>query len=146
MNVEQIGQAVLACALFVLAGVGGLLLRSSLPERHRDRETGNFIQLVVGAMITFLAIVLGLLTASAKTHFDEVGNSYRHYAAELVLVDHDLREMGIEANAIRRELRSYLAAVIFSTWSEEPAPGGVYQRGLEPGQKEGATLTTLPTR
>lgn len=143
MDVAQIGDAALACGLFVFAGIGGLLLRNSLPERHRDRDTANFIQLVVGAMVTFLAIVLGLLTASAKAHFDDVGASYRHFATELVLVDQDLREMGAETTAIRAELRGYLAAVIFSTWPEEPAPSGTYRRGLEAGQRESATLTGI---
>ncbi len=144
MSVQQIIQAALSCGLFMLVGVAGLILQSRLSERHRDRDTVEFLRLAIGALVTFLAIVLGLLTASSKSHFDGVAESYRHLAAELVRVDRLLREIGTgDAAMIRADTRNYLAAVIFSTWPREPEPSGNYMRGLISGQGEGLSLSTL---
>jgi hypothetical protein len=139
----QIAEAVLSCGLFLVAGIAGRILRGYLPERHRDRDTLDFVRLVVGALVTFLAIVLGLLTASSKSHFDNVADDYRHMASRIVLLDYRLREIGREADPIRAEVRAYLAAVIFSTWPDEPAPSGDFLRGLPPGQSESSALSAL---
>jgi hypothetical protein len=143
---QQIAEAVLYCALFLLAGIAGLVLRRHLPERHRDRDTLDFVRLVVGALVTFLAIVLGLLTASAQSHFDNVGNTYRHLSAQVVQLDDALRQTGTAGGPIRIEMRGYLAAVIFSTWPNEPAPPGSYLRDLPPGQAESGALSALLRR
>jgi hypothetical protein len=142
--VQQIIQAIISCGLFLVAAIVGLFVQSRLSERHRHRDTMDFLRLVVGALVTFLAIVLGLLTASSKSHFDAVTESYRHLAAELVQLDHLLREIGTDdARIIRGDTRNYLAAVLFSTWPDEPAPSGTYERGLVPGQSESAPLSAL---
>ena len=89
----------------MVAGVFGLILQSRLSERHRDRDTVEFLRLAVGALVTFLAIVLGLLTASSKSHYDGVAESYRHLAAKLVQFDHLLREIGTDdAGVIRMDM------------------------------------------
>ena len=59
------------------------------------------------------------------------------------MLDGSLRAIGREADPIRSELRAYLAAVIFSTWPDEPAPSGDFPRGLAPGQAESTELTVL---
>jgi len=139
----QIVYAVLACGLFLVSGFCGLVLCQYLPERHRDIHTVEFIRLAIGALVTFLAIVLGLLTASSKQHFDNISKSYRHMAAEIVLLDARLREVGSATAPIRAELRSYLASVVFSTWPDEPPPSGEYLRGLPAGQSESIQLSAL---
>lgn len=140
---QQVGAAILSCGLFLLAGIAGLVVRAYLPERHRDRDTLDFVRLAVGALVTFLAIVLGLLTASSKAHFDDVSDSYRRMAAELAQLDSQLRAVGDETAPIRAEMRAYLAAVIASTWPDEPAPSGSYLHGLPAGQAEATPLTAL---
>lgn len=136
-------QALLSCGLFLGAGIAGLLLRGMLPERHRDHETTEFVKLAVGALVAFLAIVLGLLTASSKAHFDDVSDAYRRLAASISVLDHPLREIGAEGDMPRAEMRAYLAAVIASTWPNEPAPAGTYPRNLRGGQVESMPLTSL---
>jgi hypothetical protein len=140
---QQIGEAILSCGLFLLAGIAGIVVRGYLPEHHRDRDTLDFVRVAVGALVTFLAIVLGLLTASSKAHFDDISDSYRRMAAELTQLDSELREVGDETAPIRADMRAYLAAVIASTWPNEPAPSGSYLHGLPPGQTEATSLTTL---
>ena len=141
---QQFLQALFSCGLFMVAGIFGLILQSRLSERHRDRDTVEFLRLAVGALVTFLAIVLGLLTASSKSHYDGVAESYRHLAATLVQFDHLLREIGTDdAGMVRADMRGYLAAVIYSTWPDEPAPSGSYIRGLTSGQGESPPLSVL---
>jgi hypothetical protein len=142
--VYQVIQAFLSCCLFLACGAIGLALGSRLSERHRDRETMEFLRLAVGALVTFLAIVLGLLTASSKSHFDDVANSYRHLSAQIVQFDHLLREVQTnEANEIRAAMRSYLASVVASTWPLEAPPNGSYLHDLPGGQSESVALSTL---
>ncbi|HET7883578.1 MAG TPA: hypothetical protein VFL55_22015 [Acetobacteraceae bacterium] len=143
---QQIAEAVLYCGLFLISGVAGLVLHRHLPERHRNRETLDFVRLVVGALVTFLAIVLGLLTAAAQSHFDNVGNTYRRMGGQIVQLDDALRETGAAGKAIRAEMRSYLAAVIASTWPDEPAPSGTFLHGLPAGQAESTELSALLRR
>ena len=83
------------------------------------------MQLANTLLVTFTAIVLGLLTTSVKSGFDPAYNARGTYAAQLAQLDHCLREYGPETAPIRDQLRSYVAAVIASTWPDEPPPDGV---------------------
>lgn len=125
----EIGSAILVFVL-LLGGTGlGVLLRPLLPEEHRKHETVQLVQLVIGMLVTFAALVLSLLTASAKTSFDTAANDMRAYAADLIQLDTRLRDYGPEADTARTLLRAYTAGAIASTWSREaPPPGNYYPR------------------
>ncbi|BDC37033.1 hypothetical protein [Paraburkholderia terrae] len=113
----------------LLAGTGvGFFGKAYLPEEHRRHETLQLIQLVMTMLVTFAALVLGLLTASAKSSFDTVGNDFRSYAAELIQLDMALRQYGPEAQYPRTLLRAYTAAAIAATWPGEDPPSGDYPR------------------
>jgi uncharacterized membrane protein YuzA (DUF378 family) len=90
----------------------------------------------MGMLLTFSALVLGLLTSGAKHRFDDLNDELGAFATSLVEVDHRLRVYGVEANEIRRLLRSYTAAAIADSWPSEPAPSGAYPRfnGASPAQ------------
>ncbi len=83
------------------------------------------MQLTINLLVTFTAIVLGLLTTSVKAGFDAAYNARATYASELAQLDEYLREYGPETDKIREQLREYLAAVIASTWPDETPPTGV---------------------
>jgi hypothetical protein len=89
-----------AVVLVILLGCSalGLLLRPLLSERHRSREAIDFVQLVVAMLMTFAALVLGLLTSSAKSSFDKVSNDLRGLAIGIIQLDRSLREWGAEQN------------------------------------------------
>jgi hypothetical protein len=119
----------LAVFILLLAGTGvGFFGKPYLPEEHRRHETLQLIQLVMTMLVTFAALVLGLLTASAKSSFDTVGNDFRAYAAELIQLDTALRQYGPEAQQPRSLLRAYTAAAIAATWPSERSPTGSYPR------------------
>ncbi len=116
--------------LLVATGVG-VLVRPLLPEEHKAHETVQLIQLVIGMLVTFAALVLGLMTASAKTSFDTVANDFRAYAADLIQLDVKLRDYGPDASKARMLLRAYTAEAIATTWpNETPPPGDYYQKNF----------------
>ena len=117
-----------AILLLILLGgsVLGVFVRRFLSERHRSQETTDLIRLVVTMLVTFAALVLGLLTSSVKASFDTVDNDLRGLAIQLIQLDRSLRLYGGETLPARELLRSYTAAKIATTWTSEPAPPGNY--------------------
>lgn len=146
---SEIGSAVLVFLLLLIATGLGVGVRPLLPEEHKAHETVQLVQLVIGMLVTFAALVLGLMTASAKSSFDTASNDMRTYAAELIEFDTTLRELGSAADEARHLLREYTAAAIASTWPREPAPGGEYPRNLgapdNPQQLENVRLGDMLT-
>ena len=127
---SEVGSALLVFALLLLATGLGVWVRPLLPEEHKAHETVQLIQLVIGMLVTFAALVLGLMTASAKSSFDTASNDLRTYAADLIEFDTTLRELGPHADEARHLLRVYTAAAIASTWPHEPAPSGDYPKDI----------------
>lgn len=115
-------------AIFFLLCLSALLGRTvhrRMPDTLRTRETIETMQLVIGMLVTFAALVLGLLTASVKSSYDTADRDRHAYALRLTQLDRCLRDYGPETAAIRSDLASYVAAVIASTWPHERPPEGV---------------------
>ena len=68
MNPTIVGTIVFACTLG--GALGGLWLRTKLPEHHLNEESRDTVKLGIGLVATMTALVLGLVTASAKSAFD----------------------------------------------------------------------------
>lgn len=127
---SEIGSALLVFALLLVITGFGVWVRPLLPEEHKAHETVQLIQLVMGMLVTFAALVLGLMTASAKASFDTESNDLRAFAADLIEFDTTMREYGSDTDEARHLLRLYTAAAIASTWPGEPAPAGDYPRDI----------------
>lgn len=112
--------------LLCLSASLGWYVRPRLPETHRARETVEVMQLIIGMLVTFAALVLGLLTASVKAGYDAASHDRQEYALQLAQLDQCLRNYGPETDPAREDLRSYTAAVIASTWPYEKRPVGVH--------------------
>jgi hypothetical protein len=93
---------VLLCAS---AGIGRYL-HPRLPETYRSRETVEATQRVVGMLVTFAALVLGLLTASVKNTYDTAARDRHAYALQLIQLDHCLRDYGPETESAREDIKS----------------------------------------
>jgi len=125
-----------ALMVFVLlcASAGlGRFVRPRLPEDHRRPETVAAMQLMIGMLVTFIAIVLGLLTASVKAAHDSAGRDMQEYALELTQLDQCMRNYGPGTEAARLMLANYTATLIASSWTSEPppaAPGPVDTAGI----------------
>lgn len=123
--VEAVSAAILLVILVASAAVGMVVSRI-VPERHRSRETIEIVQLVITMLVTFAALVMGLLTVSVKSSYDIANNDMSTLAARIVQVDQLLREYGPDLEPARGMLRGYTAGVISSTWPDEAAPAGDY--------------------
>jgi hypothetical protein len=125
----------------------GAFLKRFLKESHRRPETADAVRLVISILVTFTALVLGLLTSSVKGSYDSFDNRLRGFAADIIELDLRLREYGEETAPIRGKLRVYLAAAIADTWRAEPHPPGDYPTFAEtPGferQALGALLVDV---
>lgn len=135
----------LPLVLLLASGLGWRVQRS-LSALHRSRETTEAIRLILGMLVTFAALVLGLLTSSAKAHFDDVSAKLQNYSIDLIAMDQRLREYGTPAVSARAVLRAYTAAAIADTWPDEPRPSGTYLTHpgrLRTGGQESVALGTM---
>ncbi len=120
---------IVVCAVLIVllcASALGMALQGALGERHKSRETADHIRLIISILVTFTAVVLGLLISNVKTSFDTFDSRLRAYAGAITELDTRMREYGEDAAPIRTKLRTYLAAAIADTWQNESRPPGAY--------------------
>lgn len=89
----------------------GLFLRAMLPDHHLSPESKDVVKLAMGLIATMAALVLGLLTASAKSSFDLQNAETVHSAANIIRLTAPWHIMD------RRRRR-------FAICSNEPSPSG----------------------
>ena len=144
----DISLSILLFLVLLLSAAAGFFVQSRLHERHVEPEKIASVRLLFSMLLTFTALVLGLLTQSAKDRFDGYENDLSAYAADLIELDHRLRTYGPEANDLRSYLRRYTAAAIADTWPSEPLPSGDYPRsprGDGPNSVEAVSLGDMLT-
>ncbi|HEY2154134.1 MAG TPA: hypothetical protein VGH33_00790 [Isosphaeraceae bacterium] len=130
MNSLLIAAVVLACCL---AGIGaGVLIRRSLPEHHLSPEPKDVIKQGFGLIATMVALVLGLLVASAKTAFDAENASFAQMSTNLIVLDRTLNQYGPEAKPARELLRRSVASMVNRLWPDQStaAAGSVDSREI----------------
>ncbi len=131
---DLLSAAMLLASLLAVSALSQFIL-PHLPDHHRSRETLDMVRLVSSLIVTFAALVLGLLIASVNTAFFNAGNDMNALAGSVRQTDTCLQAYGAEADPVRAELRRYIAGAIASTWPEEPVPPGSYPKltALDPG-------------
>lgn len=92
------------------AAIGGMVVRSRLPEHHLSSDSKDAIKLATAIIGTLSAIALGLMVASAKRSFDEASADMRTTSARLVLLDRVLAQYGPETRDLRLTLRNLVEA------------------------------------
>ena len=121
----------LAIALIVFSCIFGsallgLFLRGMLPEHHLSSESKDVVKLAMGLIATMAALVLGLITASAKSSFDAQKSEMVHSAADIIRLDRVLALYGPETKEIRDLLKRAVAFRIHLIWPEDgSAPGNL---------------------
>jgi hypothetical protein len=132
---------------FVLCAAAalGAYVRAKLPEKHRSSETMTLVQVTISLLVTFTSIVLGLLTGAVTTQFQQASRNDGLFAGQLVQVDQCLRDYGPETAQMRQQFRGYVAAVLTSTWPDEPPPKEISHPDVskDPVLGEGVSLTAL---
>ncbi len=116
---------VVASIVFLCVLSGTLLgrsLRRALPDHHLTPESKDVVMLGIGMIATMTALILGLMTASAKSAFDEVDAALKSAATSSLALDRSLAGYGPETKAARRVMRRVLELRLDASWPEERSP------------------------
>ena len=97
----------------------GLFLHSRVPVDHLSTESKDVVKLAMGLIATMAALVLGLMTASAKSSFDVQNEETVRAAANIMRLDRVLARYGLETKETRDLLRRAVALRIHLTWPED---------------------------
>ena len=116
MNPTLVGTIVFACTF---GGVLlGMWLRTTLPEHHLNNESRDTVKLGAGLIATMTALVLGLVTASAKSSFDTMSTAVKTTAVDILTLDRFLARYGSDTREIRVTLQDVIANRVDMIWPE----------------------------
>jgi hypothetical protein len=114
VNPTIVGFIVFACTF---AGMLlGMWLRTTLPARQLDAESTDTVKVAIGLIATITALVLGLVTASAKSSFDAVDTGVKQAALQILALDRALARYGPETGEIREGLQRILGVRMDMIW------------------------------
>jgi hypothetical protein len=114
MQPNVIGLIVFACTFG--GSLLGVWLRAALPEHHLNSESRDTVKVGIGLIATMTALVLGLVTASTKSAFDEVDTAVKHTAIDILTLDRVLARYGPETAPIRKSFKDAVGARIEIIW------------------------------
>jgi hypothetical protein len=98
---------------FVFGGAMlGMTLRSILPPGHFDGDSKDAVKLGMGLVATLAALVLGLLTASAKSSLDTQNTELTEMCSKIVMLDRVLAHYGPDAQQARIQLRRAIVGTL----------------------------------
>jgi hypothetical protein len=113
---------VIALIAFACAFGGALLgirLGTALPADHLGSESKDVVRVGMGVVGTMVALVLGLLIASAKGFYDTQNSELTQMSANVVLLDQMLAHYGPDAARDRALLRGAMVATLDQMWAPE---------------------------
>ena len=96
----------------------GMWLRTILPEHHLDDDSKDTIKLGIGLIATRAALILGLITASAKGSFDAADAAVKNTAIDVITLDRTLARYGPETGEIRSALKRVIGDRINMVWPQ----------------------------
>jgi hypothetical protein len=105
---------------------GGALLGIWLAPSARwrpqvdDEESKDTVKLAIGLVSTMTALVLGLVTASAKSSYDQMDSAVKQASINLLALDRVLARYGPEAKDIRAQLKAVAESRIETMWPGKP--------------------------
>jgi hypothetical protein len=125
----------------------GAYIRDRLPPPHLSKESQDVVRLGMGLVATMTALLLGLVTAAARSTFDWHDVAIRNSAANILTVDRHLARYGPETKPTRDLLRRALAFRVATMWPEEgsSAAGFVVDESTPPVEEiENQILSLSP--
>jgi hypothetical protein len=111
--------SLIAFACVFIGAMFGMFIGPKLPPLHVNTESKDVVRLAMALVAMIVALVLGLLVASAKGFYDTQNNEVTQLAANIVLLDGVLGHYGPEAADTRAFLRDDAAR-----WLQLMHPGG----------------------
>ena len=123
---DSLTTCVIALACVFSAGLLGTIFGRRIPDAYQASDSKDVVRLVMGLVVTTVAIALGLLVGSAKTFFDTQNGEMAQLAANYVMLDRMLVQYGPEGNDARAALRTALASQL---QAQDQMPGSNKQLG-----------------
>jgi hypothetical protein len=124
----------------------GMALRRVLREHHLAAESKETVKVAIGLIATMTALVLGLVTASAKSSFDSIDTAVKQSATQLLALDRALARYGPETAEIRMALKQTVGARIDMIWPQgpsKPASLDLMSSGAAASEKLAAAIRNL---
>ena len=146
---SPIGVALLFLLVMMASFWTGLWVQRFLREHHRTRDTIDSIRVIITLLVTFAALVLGLLISSTQARFSALEAGLRGLSIDITQLDERLREYGPETDQLRADLILYTKAAIADSWPDEPRPPGDYPlklQRLDAGSEEATMLSAILNR
>ena len=112
--------AILTSLIVFVCVLGGAFLGMRLgrivPESHLDQDSKDVVRISTGVVATMVALVLGLLIASAKSFYDTQNAEITQLSANVIILDRVLAHYGPAAKPDREQLRDAVNRVLDSMW------------------------------
>jgi hypothetical protein len=108
------------------SAMAGTFIRSWLPPTHLSKESQDVVRLGIGLVATMTALLLGLVTAAARSTFDTQDAALRNSAATILTLDRHLARYGPETKPTRDLIRRAVEFRLRTTWET----GGGDSQGL----------------
>ena len=105
MNELSVALIIFAC--LAVSSLGSLAIHGKLPARYLGDDTQAVIRLIAGIFSVMTSLVLGLMINSAKNTLESVDRNVHIFAADLIVLDRRLIELGPEAGPVRDRLREF---------------------------------------
>jgi len=129
---SALNASILVFACVFGGALAGMFVHRLLPDHHLSSDTKDVVRLGMGLVATTLALVLGLLVASAKSFYDTQSAEVTQLAANVVLLDRVLAHYGAETADARAELRNVVTRGLATLWYSEGSDKSYLQL---PGQR-----------
>jgi hypothetical protein len=114
----------------------GMALQVLLPQQHLDNAFSSTVKLGNGLVATMTALVLGLVTASAKSSFDAVDSTVKQTAVDILALDRTLVRYDGETSEIRKALKEALHQRIETKGQRVRASRSNWTRWVEAGPRK----------
>jgi hypothetical protein len=112
-------------------------VRSRLPPAHLSKESQDVVRLGIGLVATMTALLLGLVTAAARSTFDAQDTGLKNSAIAILTLDRHLARYGPETRGTRELVRRAVAFRLETTWGEHPSmENGIDDPGSTPPVEE----------
>lgn len=128
MNDVLIALVTFACTFG--CAMAAAFLRRHLPDTHQGKDSQDIVRLGMGLVATMTALLLGLVTAAAKSGFDAQDAALKSSAVNVLTLDRQLARYGAEAQPIRDLLQRATAERVSALWSLK---GGTLGIQVNPG-------------
>ncbi len=111
--------ATFSFACILGAALVGIAIGPRLPGHHLESNSKDVVRLSMGMIATMTALVLGLVTGSAKSAFDAEDSAIKSTAANVLSLDRMLANYGPETKDIRGFIQKIVAAKVKQVWPED---------------------------